>query len=417
MKPKSFSQAYALRRPGNVSGNPEQEPVRVCHLTTVHPFDDSRISYRECLTLSRAGFEVTLAAANVTGDPPKALAPLQIVSIPVPRRRVLRILFGGAAALRVSLRKRYDIYHLHDPELIPVGLILRLLGRTVVYDAHEDLPAQILQKTYLNRAARRFLHTLSARLIPWAGRRFSGVVAATPRVAARFVGANRVVVRNYPDVPTQMPTEKPDDTLRILYVGGLSEIRGARAMIEAFRTATFDRPVQLVLAGACGDPQLQQELEQAAQQSPHISLPGRVEYDRVQDLLRESHIGLCLLHPTPNHVEALPVKFFEYLAYGLAVVASTGLTEVERVAEKWSCAVLVAPDSPAAIAEVLTRLVHDAPMRLRLAQNGRDAFIQEYNWQTEGERLVNFYDQLSAQIRAKPSQREPSGQASTGSSR
>ncbi|RME30783.1 MAG: glycosyltransferase [Candidatus Zixiibacteriota bacterium] len=395
MKPKVLLQRYPLPRPGNVSGRQKPAgPVRVCHLTTVHPFDDSRISHRECLTLARAGFDVTLLAANVLAEPPETLAPIHIATFRVPRRRLFRMLFGGAAALRASLRTRYDIYHLHDPELIPVGLVLRLLGRTVVYDAHEDLPDQILQKKYLKRAVRRLFYLISATLLPAAGRCFTGIVAATPKVGARFVGANLVVIRNYPDVPDEKPVQKPDETIQILYVGGLSEIRGAREMVAAFREATFHRPVRLILAGDCDDPKLQDEIEDAARQHSQISVLGRVEYDRVTELLRESHIGLCLLYPTPNHVDALPVKFFEYLGYGLAVVASTGLTEVERVTKKWSCAMLVAPESPREIAEALMKLVHDDALRLRLAQNGREAFLHDYNWTKEGARLVKFYQSL-----------------------
>jgi hypothetical protein len=51
---------------------------------------------------------------------------------------------------RKALKTDADIYHLHDPELMPLGLLLKLQRKKVIYDVHENLPKQISIKHWIN---------------------------------------------------------------------------------------------------------------------------------------------------------------------------------------------------------------------------------------------------------------------------
>ena len=101
---------------------------RVVIATTVHPICDVRILYREARSLARAGYDV-----EVIGPPPAPESALRIEGvrltlIPRETRRLRRAVVGGVRLGRMLLSRRPDIVHLHDPELLWLGLALRIAG-------------------------------------------------------------------------------------------------------------------------------------------------------------------------------------------------------------------------------------------------------------------------------------------------
>ena len=120
--------------------------LKVCHFTTVHNHYDVRIFFRECNSILKAGFEVDLIAPaekdqNVHG--------INIISIPKYNSRLKRF-FLGQFYLILKLRlKDYSLYHFHDPELLFIGVVLKLMGKKVVYDIHENVAEQIKTKEWL----------------------------------------------------------------------------------------------------------------------------------------------------------------------------------------------------------------------------------------------------------------------------
>jgi hypothetical protein len=133
---------------------------------------------------------------------------------------------------RVARAIDADLYHFHDPELIPTGLALRAHGKRVIYDAHEDLPRDLLSKSYMG-GSKRLVAWASERFENAAARRFSGIVAATAAIGTRFgrVNPNTVVVANYPlvgELATVAPTPWRQRPKSAAYLGGVSVIRGIR---------------------------------------------------------------------------------------------------------------------------------------------------------------------------------------------
>src|SRR5262245_18997932 len=169
------------------------DQVRIVHLTSVHAADDTRIFWKECLSLAEAGYRVSLVVPEERAGRRQANA-VEIVAVKRRSGRFARMLastFGVAAA---GLRQRAAIYHFHDPELIPAGLALRLLGKRVIYDVHEDVPRRILFKSWIPRNLRRPVAGFASAFEWIAGRALSGIVAATPTIAARFPASRTALV-------------------------------------------------------------------------------------------------------------------------------------------------------------------------------------------------------------------------------
>jgi glycosyltransferase involved in cell wall biosynthesis len=371
---------------------PDTRGVRVCHLTSVHPAYDTRIFEKECQSLARAGYDVHLvapAAASAVGRG------VTLWAVPRARNRISRALVTTARVLACGWRLRARVYHFHDPELIPVGVTLRILGKRVIYDVHEELPADILDKQYLPR----WIRALLARVVDVgersAARAFSAVVAATPAIARRFPAARRVIVQNFP-LPSEFGSidgapyaSRPP---LVAYVGLINEIRGGVEMVRAIEQTSAEPRPSLVLAGRFDTPALEARLR-------GLGGWGRVDYrgvlprDAVVRMLAEVRIGLVLFHPRPNHVESQPNKLFEYMAAGLPVVASR-FPLWQEIVEGARCGLAVDPLDPDAIAEAIGWLLAHPNEAAAMGERGRTAVRERFNWPWEEATLLACYRDL-----------------------
>jgi hypothetical protein len=315
-----------------------------------------------------------------------------------PRSRVLRMTLGAWRMLRAVQKARPDVAHFHDPELIPVGLALKLSGIKVIYDVHEDVPRQILTKYYLPAVFRKPAAWFMEAVEWIAGRCFDAIVPATPKIAVRFPADKTVVVQNFPILeelvaPEPLPYEQRPP--HFAYVGGITRARGAREMVEAIGRVSSGE-ARLRLAGAFSPKNLQSEIK-ALPGWDKVDFLGWADRRQVAGLLGNVRAGLVLFHPGPNHCSAQPNKMFEYMAAGLPVIASD-FPLWRQIVDGAGCGLLVDPLDPVAIADAMQWILEHPAGAEAMGRRGRQAVEEKYNWEREAEKLIGLYERLMRDV-------------------
>lgn len=343
--------------------------MRVLVVTTSYPSAHAPyngIFVREhARALARRGHEVTVLAPRVFRDDPTRVADgavtlrrfrfwsgqkllVQYARVPVVRVATL-LVSGTLATFAEARRMRADV--IHAQWAIPSGLLAvwaaAILRVPVVVTVHRadlvmGLEGPRLARTLMGHALRRCADVIVVS------------EAQAEQVAKGFgVPADRVrVVPMGADTDLFAPRSRAKaradlglaDAPTVLFVGGLTQVKGVRELIAAFPSLRERvTGVRLLLAG---DGPLREELETEAA-GEAVQFLGSVAHEALPALMHAADVLVL-----PSHSEGLPVVLMEAAAAGLPVVA----TEVGGSGEVTAlnpASRLIAPGDPEGIADAL----------------------------------------------------------------
>ena len=366
--------------------------MRIGILTSVHPPMDTRIYYKQARSLARHGHQVYLVARE-GGN----IEDLRHVAVPTPGSRWARIL-TCLRILRQAVRLRCDVYHFHDPELLPIGVLIRwLTGALLVYDVHEDVRAQIRSKYWIPG----HLRSLVAMLFGVAERFCLGwvnhVVLAADFLATEYHGNDHTVVRNYPIVNVASEREGPRTYSQrpiLAYCGVVARIRGGLEMIEVVNLLREQFPdVLLHVIGSFFPDDFEEIVRSRIQElglEPNVKIHGRLPMDVALLQVHACDIGLALLHPVPSYINIVPTKMLEYMSLGLPVIVSH-FPLAKQIVETAKCGIAVDPQAPREVADAVARLNRDTELLREYGNNGRTAILERYSWEAEEKKLLAIY--------------------------
>jgi glycosyltransferase involved in cell wall biosynthesis len=364
----------------------------VAVVTTVHRAFDTRIFHKQAVSLAAAGYEVVLVQR---GDAPEVVKGVRVVPLPTAPNRYVRVTWNCWLALRAVLNSGATICHLHDPELIPVGLVLKMLGKTVVYDVHEEL-VLVNDRAYVPAWAKRPLAWVIGGVESLAERFFDRIVAATSLIAEHFSADRVTLVRNTPrleelaDCGRSRFAERPRQAF---CAGGMAHYNGVDLMVAAVAALPDRPPSRLVLGG---------EFLNERDRDDMLSRPGA---DRVGFLgwldrpalareMGQSRVGIALYRRTANVLRADPIKLYEMMGAGLPVVVSDVPRWRDLVLQN-DCGIMVDPEDAQACAAALSRILDNPEEAEAMGRRARATILAGYEWSVDESRLLDLYQDLS----------------------
>jgi glycosyltransferase involved in cell wall biosynthesis len=374
--------------------------MHICHITTVHPVGDARILFRMCCALAKKGLSVELIAP---GEVPLNGVPVRFSSwngkiAHAGRLQRIRL------ALQAALSAHANIYHFHDPELIPLGLALKVLRRSaaVVYDVHEDYPAFMMEKYWIPKSLRplfsrgaRYANAIAARCL-------DGIVTADPGVENDFLksaGDKTAVYYNFPVLSQFEPSleEQTRIDADLVYVGGMSDRAGTFVLLDALTLLARENVRPCVkLAGYTDGDEGRRAVQNGIQTrglQGHVKLHGRLPYSQVPAWIRSGRIGLVTLQAIPKFMKNIPSKMFEYWACGLPVIASD-LPPIRQFLLDGKNGLFFQPSSPEDLARAIRFLLNHPAEARTMGDFARELVRSKWNVDRQIDHLVNFYERI-----------------------
>ena len=373
---------------------------KVCILSSVHQALDNRVFYREAQSLRSAGYDVTLIAIHPQSE---IRAGVQIVGLPrLPRWQRPQL---WLKLFRLARAQNADIYHFHDPELLLVTPWLRwCTAKPTIYDIHEVYPDFIKVKDYMPAWLRYPIAWMFRWLEPLLARLQSALVFSDDEIAKTFarLPQPKETLFNFPAlefvqnaaVQTQPDTPRPP---LVLHLGGHERNRGVHLMIQAFSLVAQQFPdAQLLLVGHFVPPALEAEVRahirsKSLEQS--ITITGQVPFEKIGEYLAQAAVGWVPWQSYPKNEKNIPTKLFEYMAYGVPIVASdlASTRPFVRDGENGYC---VAAADPRAHAQAILKILQNPTAGLAMGRRGQQAVQSRYNWDSESKKLIALYQTL-----------------------
>lgn len=368
--------------------------IKITHLTSVHPRYDTRILIKECSSLVKVeGYEVSLVVADGLGNEVKN--DVHIFDVGKLEGRLNRIFRTTKNVLAKAIELDSDIYHLHDPELIPIGLKLNKLGKKVIVDIHENIALQIMDKEYIPHILRKFISYIYRKYEKIVLKKFDYLILAEDSYREYYENLNQNidVILNMPDIESLKSFISNERNINeLFYIGGISNNRGLDVTIDAIKIVKDEIPdIYFHCIGPYSDELLKSlDIKELAE---NIKFYGRMPLLEGLRYSRNAKVGLSILKPIGNYTRSYSTKIFEYMAIGLPVITSN-FELYKNIVEKYNCGLCVDPFDPTEIANAIKYILNHPVQAEKMAQNGKKIVLEKYNWAKEEQKLLNIYREI-----------------------
>ena len=371
--------------------------MRVCHITSRHRWDDVRIYQRACIGLLNKGLEIHLIATFPEQLPEESGVQFHWLK---QRNGWGKRILSSREAYKCSLKIEADVFHFHDPDLLPWMLLLSFKGKKVIYDIHENYTERLLGLKFPN-LLKLLLFKLWLKFERYCVDEFAGIITTTFSMQDLFSDINtpKIVVSNTPYLSSlgisNMNTDKMPFT--IYTSGSHSDKRHCMQTIEALPLILKKIPeARLIFAGTYFPDNYAIKLKSKAKElgvEIRVKTDGMLPYKENLTRTAQMEVGCVFYEDNVNNRVTVPNRLFEYMYAGVAVIGES-FNEVKMVIEESNCGCVVNSSDPESIAEGIIRLFSDIPGLRKMQSNARNRIVSTYSYEYELEKMINFYNTL-----------------------
>jgi glycosyltransferase involved in cell wall biosynthesis len=373
---------------------------KVVHITTVHHPLDPRIYYKQCHSLQKAGYNVTLIApssSDLKGENTVPVIPLKKY-----KNRFISMFLSPIEAYKKAKELKADYYHFHDPEFLPAAWLLKKKHNTVFYDIHEDYETGIVTRDYLTKPLRIVISKIY-KLIEKVFSKNMELVLAEKYYKEKYPRGNCVL--NYPILNENLINKRRDTSKvenKLLYTGNVTTDRGA---LTHAALPNIDENMSVYFYGRCPEWLAEQMLEVAGENKEQLYIEGINRYVPKEEI-DHSYIskqwlaGLALFPPSEHYKKKELTKFFEYMTAGIPIICSNFKVWKDFI-DKYRCGIAVDPYNEEEIRQAINYLRSNPAEAKKMGENGRKAVLKELNWGKEEEELIGLYQKMQAESTPK----------------
>lgn len=373
--------------------------TKVCHFTSTHNTTDQRIFHKECVSLSKNGYDVTVVGQGES----KTIDGIKIIGTGETKKSAFyRLLIRPYKVYRLAKKQDAAIYQFHDMELIPYGNKLRRQGKTVIFDYHEDFASRFADSDvfHMPRFVMKILAAVYTHYEKRSIARYAAMISVTPHICERLAkyNSNTVMITNYPLIENYAEEDTAShydaNSNYIFFAGQISSylqcIDTAVKAIQRFEDLSFE---------ACGPERREGDIEalKALDKAKKFVYLGLLPFKEVP---RKSSQALAALatcqytKDTNGKGGTLGVnKLFEAMACGVPVIC-TDFEIWKKIVSEEKCGICVTPGDVQQLEKAIEYLdTHRQEAKL-MGENGRQAVLKKYNWHTQEEILLTLYRRI-----------------------
>ena len=362
----------------------------ICHITTAHNADDIRIFYKECLSLSKViNYKVKICAP---GSIPSDNNVIHYRISKTNSFRPIRFIHSQFIALKLIVKIKSDVWHIHDPELLPIATLLILMKRKVIWDSHEDyfkqFSSSVDYRNYIPNYLKPIVRTIIGLLLNYIDRKAAGIICATASIADKYQNKNTIIVGNeaiLSDFGFCQPNFK---NMSVLFIGQPGPSLCYTEIVEAVSNIP---ELKLIVAWKEFDKSL---IDYSIKTLKHrFDYVGWLDRKNLSATISGSSIGLLTYKNHPNHQDNKPNKFYEFCAAGLPILATPTVFNIDLIKKSMSGVLSRGFDSKS-LELALLEMISSQQVWLNYSNSAKNWVHQNGSWSKSESELLDLYRKI-----------------------